>query len=138
MQSAVIVILRSKDLAKIKEKELGTLSDDDISLTDEGVVCLKPLKVVTTTLCAESVPSISIIMPLPHKLIDSIFQHSDDDSLVIAQMKRAVVEDLQDKYTHQEETLIIAAALDLCFKALPFLSNARRNEIFTKILQNAS
>ena len=102
------------------------------------MVCLKPLKVVTTTLCAESVPTISVIMPLHRKLIDSIFQHSNDDSLVIAQMKRAVVDDLKDRYTHQEEILIIAAALDPHFKALPFLSDARRNEIFTKILQNAS
>ncbi|KAL3836944.1 hypothetical protein ACJMK2_022346 [Sinanodonta woodiana] len=77
-------------------------------------------------------------MPLHHKLIDSIFHHSDDDSLVIAQMKRAVVDDLQDRYTHQEETLTIASALDPHFKALPFLSDVRRNEIFTKILQNAS
>ncbi|KAL3890387.1 hypothetical protein ACJMK2_002670 [Sinanodonta woodiana] len=77
-------------------------------------------------------------MPLHRKLIDSIFQHSDDDSLVIAQMKRAVVDDLQDRYTHQEETLTIASALDPRFKALPFLSDARRNEIFTTILQNAS
>ena len=138
MQCAIIAVLRSKDLAKIKEKDLNTLTDDDICLADEVMVCLKPLKVVTTTLCAESVPTISVIMPLHRKLIDSIFQHSDDDSLVIAQMKRAVVDDLQDRYTHQEETLTIASALDPRFKALPFLSDARRNEIFTKILQNAS
>ncbi|KAL3890194.1 hypothetical protein ACJMK2_002486 [Sinanodonta woodiana] len=77
-------------------------------------------------------------MPLHHKLIDSIFQYRDDDSLVIAQMKRAVVDDLQDRYTHQEETLTIAATMDPRFKALPFLSDARKNEIFTTILQNAS
>jgi len=53
-------------------------------------------------------------------------------------MKRAVVDDLQDRYTYQEETLTTAAAMDPRFKALPFLSDARRNEIFTKILQNAS
>jgi len=35
MQCAIIAILRSNDLAKIKEKDLNTLSDDDICLADE-------------------------------------------------------------------------------------------------------
>ena len=65
VQVAVLTVLRSTELAKMKSRDnLDTLSDADMSLCEELVDCLRDVKAITTMLCAERSPTVSLIMPL--------------------------------------------------------------------------
>ena len=64
-QPAIYAALTSKELHG-REKDLGTLSERDITTAEELVIVLTPLKIATTALCEESVPTLSMIMPLQH------------------------------------------------------------------------
>jgi len=64
-QPAIYAALTSKEL-RGREKDLGTLSERDIASAEELVLVLTPLKIATTALCEESVPTLSMIMPLQH------------------------------------------------------------------------
>ena len=66
MQTAIIATLRSKELGRMREKDVGSLTDDEHLLAEEVAVCLKPLKDITTMLCTAASPTVSIIMPLFH------------------------------------------------------------------------
>ncbi|KAK3579364.1 hypothetical protein CHS0354_029664 [Potamilus streckersoni] len=135
----VNAISRVKDLDEINDKHLNTLSDYDICLAEEVVLCLKPLKVVITILCTESVPT-TFVTSLS-QLIYSLFQCSDDDSLLTAPMKRVVIDYLQDVYGHQEDNPTIAAplihvlkpylsfAMQECMKSLPNVCRMHRKPL---------
>lgn len=59
LQPAVYATLVSKDL-KSKEKDtIATLSEDDITLAENVMTVLVPLRTVTTALCSESMPTAS-------------------------------------------------------------------------------
>lgn len=89
VQTAVVAAPRSKELSHIKEK-----------------ACLKPLKDITAMLCSESIPTVSIIMPLHYKLISSILSHSENDSSAISEMKTVMRNDLSGRYSDKKIILI--------------------------------
>ncbi|KAL3881267.1 hypothetical protein ACJMK2_027723 [Sinanodonta woodiana] len=63
LQPAVYAALTSKEIRSV-DKDVSTLSETDISNAEEVLECLKPLRTVTTVLCTEETPTISIILPL--------------------------------------------------------------------------
>ncbi len=67
-QPAVLAVLMSKDVRKT-EKDLW-LSDTELSNAEDLVVILKPLKTITTVLCDEKHPTISLIYPLKEKILN--------------------------------------------------------------------
>lgn len=67
-----------------------------------------------------------LIAPVHAKLIQNT-RPSADESPLVREIKQAISEDLSKCYNSEQErnTIHTAAALDLCFKALPFLSEER-------------
>ena len=140
LQCAVTAALRSKDVAtlKLKEKDLNTLSDEDINLAEDIVECLKPLKVLTTMLCSESSPTVSIIMPLMNSLIRNTLAPREGDGSVILEMKAAMSTNLQPRYTDQKDKLNLASVVDPRFKLLPYLSDEARFDVFSALTTEAA
>ena len=87
VQCAVISVLRSKEITKVKsrEKDLNTLSDGDIAMAEELVECLKKLKDITTMLCSECNPTASMILPLLYDLLDNRLKESNGTELTDAE-----------------------------------------------------
>lgn len=61
-QPAIYAALTSKELRK-REKDISPLSERDLASAEELVTVLTPLKIATTALCEESVPTLSMILP---------------------------------------------------------------------------
>lgn len=62
-QPAIYAALTSKELRK-REKDISPLSERDLASAGELVTVLTPLKIATTALCEESMPTLSMILPL--------------------------------------------------------------------------
>ena len=141
VQCAVISVLRSKELTKLKAREdLNTLTDEDISLCEEMVECLKTLKDITTMLCTESSSTVSIIVPLLEDLKNNKLkpsQRSKNDMTeaekTIEEMKKQMKADLQGRYTTNREQLCLASAMDPRFKALPFLEEQQQESVYSAL-----
>lgn len=120
LQAAIVSVLVSKEL-KNKEKDLKFLSDDETTLAEEIVTCLKPLKAITTTMCSETSPTASIIIPIHHQLIDNILLPKEGDSPTIVNMKKSMSSNLKERYASKEHVSNKITALDPRFKSLPYL-----------------
>ena len=133
-QPATYAALTSKEL-RGREKDLGTLSERDIASAEELVLVLTPLKIATTALCEESVPTLSMIMPLQHRLLNYIMKEKHDDPPLIKQVKKAVVEDLSTRYQDicTRKALTVATLLDPRFKSAPFLSDKDRLDAYHEL-----
>jgi hypothetical protein len=59
-QPAIVATLMMKDLKK-NVKDVYTLTDEDISSAEKIMCVLKPIKTVTTILCGEFSPTVSMI-----------------------------------------------------------------------------
>ncbi|KAL3871015.1 hypothetical protein ACJMK2_039185 [Sinanodonta woodiana] len=57
-QLAIVATLLSKE---IRQTDLNTLSEDDVSNAEDILKVLKPMKTITTILCDEAAPTISMI-----------------------------------------------------------------------------
>lgn len=81
-----------------------------------------PLKKATTMLCDDSRLTASLIVPLKH-----MTEQCNDDSTTIAQMKRAILKDLTDRYEGaQNKFLLESTGLDPQFRSLRQLNDRGR------------
>lgn len=55
-----------------KNKDITTLSDQDVRTAEEVIEVLKPLKILTTLMSTESSPSVSMILPLKTTVLNSM------------------------------------------------------------------
>ena len=134
-QPAVFATLMSRELRK--GEEVSTLNERDIGNCEDIVKLMAPVKVMTTVMCEEEQPTISMIAPLKAKL-ENHFQPSDDDTPLIVEMKRAFSHDFGKRYADVKDLLYTASALDPRFKALPFLSDHDSERIFTSLSVEAA
>jgi hypothetical protein len=70
-QPAIVATLLSKEIRQ-RETDLNTLSEDDVSNAEDILKLLKPMKTITTILCDEAAPTISMIFPLKHRIISAM------------------------------------------------------------------
>lgn len=134
-QPAVFATLMSRELRK--GEEVNTLNERDICNCEDIVKLMAPVKVMTTVLCEEEQPTISMIAPLKAKL-ENHFQPSDEDPPLIVEMKKAFNNDFGKRYADVSGLLHTASALDPRFKALPFLSDHDAERIFTSLSVEAA
>ncbi|XP_067653283.1 E3 SUMO-protein ligase ZBED1-like [Haliotis asinina] len=132
MREAIITALVAKETSKTKG-DLPSLTDNEISLAEEVVHFLKPMKDMTTLLCSEGTPTASVIMPLKHHLLTVALRPDDADSATIKEMKEIMTSDLQPRYVQQADLLYCASAVDPRFKHLPFLSDEEKYDVFKKV-----
>ena len=96
-QPAIYAPLTSKEPHK-RQKDVSTLSERDLASAEELIAVLTRLKIATTALCKESVPTLPIILPPRHPVMGYIMREKDDDSALIKQLKKEVVDDLLTTY----------------------------------------
>ena len=96
-QPAIYAPLTSKEPHK-RQKDVSTLSERDLASAEELIAVLTRLKIATTALCKESVPTLPIILPPQHPVMGYIMREKDDDSALIKQLKKEVVDDLLTTY----------------------------------------
>ena len=130
-QPAIYAALTSKELRK-REKDISTLSERELTSAEELVAVLTPLEIATTALCEESVPTLSMILPLQHQFLNCIMKARHDDSALIKQVKKEVVNDFSTRYqdTCTKKYLTVATLLDPRFKSTPFLSDKDRLDAY--------
>jgi len=123
-QPAIYAAPTSTELRK-RGKDISALSERELTYAEELVAVLTLLKIATTALCEKSVPTLSMILPLQHQLLNCIMKARDDDSALIKQVKKEVVNDFSTRYqdTCTKKDLTVATLLDPRFKSTPFLSD---------------
>lgn len=57
------------------------MSDDDVKVEEEVLQVLKPLKTVTTLLSTEKAPSVSMILPLKTRILQSMAANEEDGTI---------------------------------------------------------
>ncbi|XP_046559440.1 E3 SUMO-protein ligase ZBED1-like [Haliotis rubra] len=130
-QPAILAVLMSKQVRK-PEKDLG-LSDTELCNAEDLVGILKPMKTITTILCDEKHPTISLIFPLKEKILN-MTQAAETDSAFIRSVKTAISEDISKRYIDGQDLLLQASAMDPRFRSLPHVDDARRLAVFGAII----
>ncbi len=135
-QAAVCASLLDKKLRK-PSNDVHNLNENDITVAEDMVELLAPVKTATTIMCEEERPTVSVIAPLQAKLLEH-FTVTAKDSSVITEMKQAMAKDLEHRYVDVRQVLYRASALDPRFKKLPFLSEEERDATFQYLIHEAA
>ncbi|XP_069111058.1 E3 SUMO-protein ligase ZBED1-like [Argopecten irradians] len=105
-QPAIEATLLSKDLKK-NFKDVYTMSEDDISTASRVMEVLKPIKKVTTILCSEKSPTVSLIHPLKEMMLQQLRDIQDDDGNVVTAAKEAMIKELEQSYSDHTMKLFL-------------------------------
>ena len=139
-QAAVMAVLMDKNIRK-NLNDISTLSEQDINQIEQVLQILEPLKTVTTLLCDAKVPTVSLILPLKHRIVESLQERLDqaENINLVASLKGVITNiksDLMKRYTNPDVQLYLwqSAALDPRFRSLPMLSEEKRLEIYTSLI----
>ncbi|XP_041851628.1 uncharacterized protein LOC121646600 [Melanotaenia boesemani] len=125
----------SRDLRR--GEEVNTLKDKDFCDIEDIVKLMALVKLVTTSMCKDKRPTLSMISPVRAKLKKN-FEASHEDSVVIREMKQAFRNDLEKRYTSLDDLFNTAAALDPRFKSRPFLTDHDAERTHTSITAEAT
>lgn len=132
-QAAIYSALTDKTLKK-NAKDI-TLSDEDVRVAEEVLQVLKPLKTVTSLLSTETSPSVSMILPLKTRILQSMTP-SVEDSTITQHVKTAIREDLTPRYTSSptlQDYLHRSTALDPRFKSLSHIDPDLRQRTYSDL-----
>ena len=115
-QPAVTAALMSPEIRK-NFKDIATLNEDDVSHAEEIVNIMKPLKTMTTVLCTEKEPTISLIFPMQSQIVQT-FKESVTDSTVAKDIEAVIMKDIGSRYQDHDlkEFLCLASLLDPRFR----------------------
>ncbi|XP_041359517.1 zinc finger BED domain-containing protein 4-like [Gigantopelta aegis] len=136
LQPAIYAALVAKEI-RSNVNDISTLSEADITIAEDIVSCLLPLKAITTVLCTEKMPTVSIILPLQRKLLTSVLVSTEMDSDVIKQMKKAMASDLESRYSNKQEFLQECTALDPRFK-VSCVNAEQQHEVYHRLAVEAA
>ena len=132
-EPAIHAALSSPDVKK-NLKDVVTLSCDDMSQAEHIMNVLEPLKTVTNIMCSERTPTVSLISPMKAIILETMVD-KPDDSTMVKEVKRAVRNDLSNRYEESDinRFLLMASAMDPRFKCLPKLDDEQRNDVYADI-----
>ncbi|KAL2079766.1 hypothetical protein ACEWY4_025510 [Coilia grayii] len=131
-QPAISATLLSPEVRR-SEKDLCTLTEADITVAEDIVKALRPMKSATLVMSDEAHPTLSVIAPLHSQLLEEM-RHCSGDSNIVKYVKYAVHHDLNFRYTNLKEMLYVASAIDPHFKTLPFASVEDREDTFMRLI----
>lgn len=107
----------------------------------EGLLgLLQPFKQVADMLCAPKHPTISMVKPLLHMLLNTTLSAQDLDSQEVGAAKEVIAQELARTYRDAPGTdlfLNVATFLDPRYKKLPFLSALERQQVESRVLEEA-
>lgn len=86
---------------------------------------MKPLKTLTALICTEASPSASMILPLKATVLHSM-EPNDEDSATVIQVKAAIRENLEGRYSSCEDFLHKCTA--------PHVDDACRDRIYNSLI----
>ncbi|CAM4377273.1 unnamed protein product [Leuciscus chuanchicus] len=111
------------------ETDLCTLTETDVTNTEDAVRALKPMKDATTLMSEERNMTVSLIAPLNAQLLQNM-SDTNGDSHMIHEIKNAIRTDLLKRYNSESQKKILhtASALDPRFKGMPFHTEEERSE----------
>ena len=84
---------------------------------------LKPFQHATEVMSAVKYPTVSMVKPLLYKLVEKTLRADDSDASTAREVKKAIRNDLQERYQSAavQRIMNIATYLDPRYKELPFL-----------------
>ncbi|XP_070258796.1 E3 SUMO-protein ligase ZBED1 [Myotis yumanensis] len=101
---------------------------------------LQPFKQVADMLCASRYPAISMVKPLLHMLLNTTLGAQELDSKEVSLAKELIAQELARTYQEAPEVdmfLNVATFLDPRYKKLPFLSALERQQVESRVLEEA-
>lgn len=137
LQPAVYATLISREIKSKEKDNIATLSEDDITLAENAMAVLVPLRTVTTALCSESMPTASLIMPLQKKLLTKELVCTESDAESVKQLKTTISDDLRPRYSAQKEFLEETSLLDPRFKT-SYLTEEEGFIVITRVTSEAA
>ncbi|KFV46069.1 Zinc finger BED domain-containing protein 1 [Tyto alba] len=109
--------------------------------TIEGLVeLLQPFKQVAEMMSASKYPTISMVKPLLHMLLNTTLNIKENDLKEISMAKEVIAKELSSTYQHTPEIdmfLNVATFLDPRYKKLPFLSAFERQQVENRVVEEA-
>ncbi|XP_074069739.1 E3 SUMO-protein ligase ZBED1 [Macrotis lagotis] len=109
--------------------------------TIEGLVdLLHPFKQVAEMMSASKYPTISMVKPLLHMLLNTTLNIKENDSKEISMAKEVIAKELSTTYQETPEIdmfLNVATFLDPRYKKLPFLSAFERQQVENRVVEEA-
>ncbi|XP_075710105.1 E3 SUMO-protein ligase ZBED1-like [Rhinoderma darwinii] len=109
--------------------------------TIEGLVdLLQPFKQVAEMLSMSKYPTISMVKPLLHMLLNTSLNIKDTDQKEISMAKEVIAKTLTTTYQHTPDIdmfLNVATFLDPRYKRLPFLSAFERSQVENRVIEEA-
>ncbi|XP_062302828.1 E3 SUMO-protein ligase ZBED1-like [Osmerus eperlanus] len=110
------------------------------SMVEGMIEMLQPFKVVADMMTSCRYPSISMVRPVLHMLLNTALKLNDRDLKEIGMAKEVISRVLSSTYSQTAETatfLNVAAFLDPRYKRLPFLTLQERSQVETKVIEEA-
>lgn len=141
-------------LQRLKEQELAitsTLAEHadshnlnfdsaDWAMVEGLVEVLQPFKVVVDMITSCRYPTISMVRPVLHMLLNTTLKAKDGDLKEISMTKEVLSKVLTSTYSETQEIstfLNIATFLDPRYKRLPFLSPQERSQVESNVIEEA-
>uniref|UniRef100_A0A3Q1HRY1 HAT C-terminal dimerisation domain-containing protein n=1 Tax=Acanthochromis polyacanthus TaxID=80966 RepID=A0A3Q1HRY1_9TELE len=133
--------LVSPEVRRNNTADSSALNDAEIHCAEEIVETLKPFKEATKAVSEARTPTLSIIAPMHHHLLQST-EMDKEDSPLVWDAKCAMHDDLTKRYnsakTKSKHLLHMASGLDPRFKALPFLAEEERSDVHARLITEAA
>lgn len=121
-----------------------SLGGPDWSLLEALIDVLQPFKVVANMVTSCRYPTISMVRPVLHMLLNTTLKVKEGDLKEISTTKEVIAKVLSSTYSqnsqvsHEISTFLnIATFLDPRYKKLPFLSTQERSKVENNIIEEA-
>ena len=114
-------------------------TDAEVTAMETFLDVMKPIVQITEVMGAEKWVSLTAVRPLLHKLTCKHLVDNPSDTHLKRSLKKAVLADLESRYTDSSTADLInkACFLDPRFKALSFLAESDRKEVIAAIEEEA-
>ncbi|XP_036968503.1 E3 SUMO-protein ligase ZBED1-like [Acanthopagrus latus] len=113
-QPAISATLLSQDVRR-NETDLCTLTEEDVTIAEDLVRVLKPMKEATLAMSEDKQPTLSVIAPLL-ALLQEALTPIIEDSTVVRDLKAAAKNNLRTRYDAQKDILYAASAWILALR----------------------
>lgn len=112
----------------------------DWAMVDALIEVLQPFQVVANMITSCRYPTISMVRPVLHMLLNTTLKVKEGDLKEISMTKEVISKVLSSTYSQTQEIstfLNIATFLDPRYKRLPFLSSQERSQVESNVIEEA-
>ncbi|XP_015217186.1 E3 SUMO-protein ligase ZBED1 isoform X1 [Lepisosteus oculatus] len=116
------------------------LETTEWSIVDDLVDLLQPFRQAADMMMACKYPTISMVKPLLHMLLNTTLKAKDSDLKEVSMAKEVIAKELSSTYQQTPEIdmfLNVATFIDPRYKKLPFLSPFERSQVENRVIEEA-